>query len=191
MSELGEERILIGETPPQYVAEHMARYRFALPYCKNKVVADFACGNGYGTKLLSSQASQVLGADIYQPSIDFCIKENGADNIKYWVMNFDLEVEDLPKADIYVCFETIEHLERPKIYIKEVLKKCDKMIFSLPMRCPWHFHKTDFNNLDDVRSIFPPEAKLELWSQKLFEGDEAIVQPAEDKYMYTVGVCSL
>jgi len=184
VSELGDERILIGETPPQYVAEHFARYRFALPYCKGKTVFDGACGNGYGTEMIAKVAKQVIGADIYEPSIDFAKQNHNAPNIEYRVMDFDFD--DLPDAQTYVCFETIEHLERPQYFLRQAMAKCQTIVFSVPMRCPWVYHKTDFNTLDDVKALFPED--VELWSQKLFEGDESIVQPATDRHYYTIGV---
>ena len=51
--------------------EHIHRYKFALNYVKSKKILDIACGEGYGSNILSSEAEKVLGIDISSESINY------------------------------------------------------------------------------------------------------------------------
>lgn len=187
MSTLGEERILEGETPQQYIDEHYARYNFAMNFVKKgDIVGDFSCGTGYGTAKLATKAKKVIGADISGEAIDYCKEQHSADNIEYRVMNFD--ESELPKTDIVTSFETIEHVDNPLGFIKKIKETSKALVFSVPMRCPSRFHKTVFENLGEVKALFDQaEMPVTLYSQKAYEGDCHIGDPDETKY-YCVGV---
>ena len=49
--------------------EHIQRYLFAANFVADKTVLDVACGEGYGSGLLSSRAARVVGLDIDRPAI--------------------------------------------------------------------------------------------------------------------------
>ncbi len=107
-------------------AEHITRYLFARKFIKNKrlqTVYDIACGDGYGTKILSSAAKEVVGIDGKSSFISYAKKNNNGKNISYHI--FDIEHADLslPKAAGIVCFETLEHLQDGDRFIKN-LSKC-------------------------------------------------------------------
>ena len=53
----------------QIELEHMHRYKVATDYCEGKRVLDVACGEGYGSYLLSEVASEVVGVDIDRPTV--------------------------------------------------------------------------------------------------------------------------
>lgn len=187
MSSLGEERILEGETPQQYVDEHFARYRYAMQFVKETdTVGDFSCGTGYGTALLATKAKKVIGADISKEAIDFCKERHSAENIEYHQMDFD--AQELPKTDFVSSFETIEHVSDPLGFIKKIRDTSKMLVFSVPMRCPSKFHKTVFNSLQDVVNLFKQaEMEIEIHSQKAYEWDCTIAEPDESKY-YCVGI---
>lgn len=187
MSTLGEERILEGETPQQYIDEHFARYNFAMNFVKSKdIVGDFSCGTGYGTALLATKAKKVIGADISEEALEYCKKKHGGENIEYRHMNFD--TDELPKTDFITSFETIEHVDDPLGFIKKIRDTSKMLVFSVPMRCPSRFHKTVFNKLQDVVDLFAQaDMPIEVHSQKITEGDCGIGEPDENKY-YCVGV---
>jgi 2-polyprenyl-3-methyl-5-hydroxy-6-metoxy-1,4-benzoquinol methylase len=46
---------------------HEVAYRFALPLVAGKRVLEVGCGEGYGTSLLASSASHVVGLDYDRP----------------------------------------------------------------------------------------------------------------------------
>jgi 2-polyprenyl-3-methyl-5-hydroxy-6-metoxy-1,4-benzoquinol methylase len=49
--------------------EHLYRYYFALHFVKDKKVLDLACGEGYGSYILSKSAEYVTGLDIDEKTI--------------------------------------------------------------------------------------------------------------------------
>ena len=52
------------------VIEHLHRYAIAQKITKNKVVLDIASGEGYGSFLLSKEATKVYGVDIDEKSLN-------------------------------------------------------------------------------------------------------------------------
>ena len=49
--------------------EHFHRYAFAAQFVKGKRVLDMACGDGYGSNMLSKEAEYVVGIDIYENAV--------------------------------------------------------------------------------------------------------------------------
>lgn len=115
--QIGEDLSLIDE-------RHKQRYNFARDYCNNKNVLDIACGCGYGSYILSEQASKVTGLDCSEEAIDYANKYYSSQNSSFH--QFNLLEDDckhlLNKFDIVVSFETIEHLDL------EVFSTCRKLL---------------------------------------------------------------
>ena len=104
------ERFLPG-TPGEIAYEHWHRYAFALRHARGKRVLDAACGEGYGSALLSGVAASVVGIDIDATTVAH------ASGVYATRPNLRFEagsVAALPLADgsvdVVVSFETIEHL---------------------------------------------------------------------------------
>src|SRR5690606_26523042 len=92
--------------------EHIARYQFAIPYAKGRVL-DFACGSGFGSQIIAKAQKKQLDeivaidndADIinyarghhYHPLINFR-KEHAAD---------PLLPQKLGLFDLIISYETI------------------------------------------------------------------------------------
>jgi len=121
------------KTKPYTWAHHVARYRFACQYCRNKVVLDVGCGAAYGTEMLrkEGQAKLVVGLDI---------------NLKQAINTFGLtlvhgDALELPfkdeSFDVVTVFEVIEHLDDPQKALGEVrrvLKPGGIALISTPRR---------------------------------------------------------
>jgi len=115
--------------------EHLHRYAIAGEYVKDKIVLDIACGEGYGSNLLSKNARAVTGVDIDARTIKAASGKYSKNNLKF----IQGRVEDIPAAensfDVVVSFETLEHSsEHGKIFseIKRVLKPGGLLIISTP-----------------------------------------------------------
>lgn len=115
------------------------RYLFAQKYIDGKDVLEAASGFGYGAASFSRQAKTVEVLDIAEENIEFGEKTYGFNNISWRIGN----VENLPfensSFDVYVSFETIEHLRQKTIptYLSEasrVLRKSGVFIISTPNR---------------------------------------------------------
>lgn len=146
------------------VIEHMARYKWAMRFCRDKSVVDVACGSGYGCAILAEITSKrVLGIDISKEAIDYCSE-------KYKTAKFiqhDLEKGYDIKSDIVISFETIEHLNNPEKFLASVKKNClDTFIFSIPIDLPGEFHKKVYSIEDTKKLIGKHFDNVKYLSQK-------------------------
>lgn len=113
------ERWIPGESPERVEVDHLSRYQFTTNYVKGKVVLDIACGTGYGSKLLKEAGAKLVhGVDIDPETLNFAHSYQ-AEGLEYRFGNictFTSEVE----YQVVVCFETIEHVKRYKIALKNL-----------------------------------------------------------------------
>ena len=135
------ERFIPGQTNQRLENDHLERYKFVFEYIqdldKDYEILDLACGEGYGSFLLSMiNTNNVTGVDISQETIEYAKNKYQKNNllfIKGDVRNFN----NNKQYDIIVSFETIEHVpfyeEVIKNYLK-ILKKNGKLFISSPNR---------------------------------------------------------
>jgi GT2 family glycosyltransferase/ubiquinone/menaquinone biosynthesis C-methylase UbiE len=176
------ERFVSSLTEPEISYEHWHRYLYTTRFVKDKVVLDIACGEGYGSFLLStSNAKKVIGVDIDEEAV-----KNARNSYK----NNDLEfvngdVTSIPiesnKIDVIISFETIEHINehQQKLFLLEiarVLKPDGILIISTPNKLTYsdlpdyknEFHIKEFyvdEFLDFLRKEFE---YIELLGQRIF-----------------------
>lgn len=107
-------------------AEHYMRYVFARQFIHKKqcnVIFDIACGDGYGTKMMSSVAERVYGFDVSDEFLHIARTNYSETNIDYIHINLDISFpSNLPKPNTIVSFETLEHIENPKRLLKMFYK---------------------------------------------------------------------
>lgn len=154
--------------------EHIDRYNFALRHTHNKIVADIACGSGYGSYLLADKgAKKVIGIDRDKKTIRYATGRYKKRNIIYQVA----EANNLPmkpsSIDVVVSFETIEHIKKPITFIyetKKVLKKEGLLVISTPNKKysigdnPFHFREFDLKEFNQMlKSYF---RKVTLYGQR-------------------------
>jgi len=116
--------------------EHYHRYALAARWCVNTRTLDAACGEGYGSAMLSMSAASVEGVDISPQAIDHAKNRYGH------LPGIEFQVADcttLPYADAefdrVVSFETLEHLAEQDELLAEfrrVLKPEGCLILSSP-----------------------------------------------------------
>ncbi len=127
------ERMVPEKASAEIFWEHVYRYRFAVPYVRNKRVLDIACGEGYGSAgLLKAGAASVIGVDISEETCRYAQQKYGVDT-----RQGDAENIPLPNGsiDVIVSFETIEHVPSPEKFLKEcvrVLRPGGQLIISTP-----------------------------------------------------------
>lgn len=91
------------------VVRHMARYVAFTGWAKGREVLDIACGNGYGSHLLSRVATQVTGVDLNARLVDYAARHNTAANLRYLCE----DLRNLPRdfrVDLVTSVETFEHV---------------------------------------------------------------------------------
>ncbi len=116
--------------------EHWHRYHWIGPHLNHKTVADLACGEGYGSALLSHHAKQVWAFDIDQETIQQAKeKYQHLGGVIFNTANvLDTPIKD-NNMDAVVSFETLEHLaehEELLTEFKRILKKNGLLVISTP-----------------------------------------------------------
>lgn len=142
--------------------EHLHRYALACDLAKNKVVADIACGEGYGSYLLSKTAENTSGIDVDTNTIEKAKKK-----YKHSKLNFlKGDIASIPlddhSIDLVVSFETLEHVSNHEQVIKEfkrILKREGILIISTP----------DKKNYSDIPDFKNPHHVKELHEQEFFD----------------------
>ena len=125
--------------PPWLRHEHVGRYAWVGQFSPGCVVLDAACGDGYGAEaLIRAGAASVYGFDISQEAIEQACQRHAADNRIRFAVG---DVVQLPlpdhHVDLYVSFETIEHVVDDRGLLAEaarVLKPNGRFICSTPNR---------------------------------------------------------
>jgi 2-polyprenyl-3-methyl-5-hydroxy-6-metoxy-1,4-benzoquinol methylase len=133
-----EERLLIDkEGGSELVHQHLARYEFAREFVPGKRVLDVACGTGYGAALLKrAGAASVLGVDISEQAIRYAREHYTTEDVSFSPGSAD-RLSPYGRFEVVVSFETIEHLERPDLFLEEVisvLEPTGTLIVSTPVR---------------------------------------------------------
>jgi len=171
--------------------QHLARYRWASSFATGRRILDAACGTGYGTKILAEAgATVVMGVDRAIEAVEEAGKDAHPKSL-FIVGN----VERLPlpddEFDVYLSFETFEHVEEGETLIeqaKRVLKPGGTFICSTPNRPlispghglsdrplnPYHTREYDEEEFDSIlrryfskprlygQTFFPAQYKLRL-----------------------------
>lgn len=116
--------------------EHMHRYLFAREVIsEGSAVLDVACGEGYGSALLSAKAATVIGVDVSRKAAAHAQGKYGNDRVRF--LTGDVCALPLPSSsiDFIVSFETIEHISDHEKMLEEflrVLKPSGVVIISSP-----------------------------------------------------------
>lgn len=120
---------------------HVARYKFAAGYSRERNVADVASGTGYGCKILATKgrARKVTGFDICPEATQYAKKYYRSSRLEFRTAPAEkLDVAD-DSFDLLTSFETIEHVDDDQIMIDElarVLIPGGKLICSTPNNWP-------------------------------------------------------
>ena len=158
--------------------EHWHRYAWALPWVQGQDVLDVACGEGYGSHLLSQEAKSVVGVDLDQKTIEHAKAKYSRDNLTFRAgdaLNLPLEGDGF---DVVVCFETIEHVADHAglmMELKRVLKPDGLLLLSSPDKASYS-DQTGYDNPFHVKELYREELDEllathfkahRMWAQKL------------------------
>lgn len=146
----------------QIALEHLHRYAIVKSFIVNKKVVDIACGEGYGSYLISHFASNVVGIDISDIAIAHANQKYNHSNLQF----IEGSASDIPieqnTIDVVVSFETIEHHDKHDEMMKEIvriLKPDGVLIISSPDKY-YYSDVPNFKNLFHVKELYYPEFKL-------------------------------
>lgn len=162
------------------ITEHLNRYSFAADFVKEKIVLDIACGEGYGANYLANFATQVIGIDIDNKTIDFAKNKYKKSNLTFFASSaLEIPLEN-HTVDVITSFETLEHLIEQNEMIaefKRVLKPGGKLIISSPEKSiyaerdpnnPFHLKELTFQEFANLLSKY--FLNCEFYSQRLIFG---------------------
>lgn len=154
---------------------HLATYRFAEEFARNKRVLDYGCGSGYGSARMSQVAHSVVGVDVAPDAIAYATGKFSSPNLSFQVID---PAQPLPFGD--ACFDTVlsfqvfEHVADTQAYLSEIkrvlapggvllLATPDRSTRLLPGQRPWnrwHLHEYAGNELDQVLKRHFPRVEM-------------------------------
>jgi SAM-dependent methyltransferase len=122
----------VSETLDGIRADHRARYEWAAERLAMKHVVDAACGVGYGAKILAGAGCQVRAFDRSGDAVEFARTHYNHDQrISYAVGA--LEDVEFPKSyDAVICFEALEHTDKPDQVLKNFRGMAPWLYVSVP-----------------------------------------------------------
>ncbi|MDC0547771.1 class I SAM-dependent methyltransferase [Opitutales bacterium] len=130
--------------------DHLARYKFAAEKINSREkILDFACGTGYGSFLLakSCNGSEVTACDISVEALDYARTNYFNQNVKYLQNDCNKPTICFESYDSAISFETIEHLENPKVFLNSLCQSlCSggKIFISCPNQDVEPFDKSKY-----------------------------------------------
>ena len=159
--------------------EHFARYAFVRPFLRGKRVLDAACGEGYGSALLASEAGSVLGMDIDETAIAHARARYGAHATLAFERGDATSLAlDAASFDAVVSFETLEHVAAQESLIAgfaRVLREDGVLFVSSPDKRTYsdlagfrnEFHVRELYRDELLALLAPHFPHVRLFGQKL------------------------
>jgi len=168
--EVGYERIEPGDSDQRIAfMRHLAAYRYVFQRVRTGYRAlDLGCGEGYGSYVLSSRASEVVGYDIYPEVIRVAEEKylRFAENLSFRTYDGVRIPEKDGSYDLIACFQVIEHVEDPGFFLAEInriLKPQGTLVLSTPNRLTFspdgkvHTHHVQEFSPVEFRSLLEKE----------------------------------
>lgn len=113
--------------------DHRARYEFAAKAVKPGArLIDFACGVGYGAKILADAGHMVHAFDIDEEALAYAGEHYAHPLVTHRRGNGEAPPDFGGEFDAAVCFETIEHLEDPRPLLTALRSAAPALIASVP-----------------------------------------------------------
>lgn len=115
---------------------------------KGRKVLEIGCSIGAVSNILCSRGFDVWATDISSYAVKNAKKLTP--KAHFLVVDIQKKIQIKEKFDIVICFEVVEHLERPEVGIKnmvETLKDGGKIVVSTPYPYSWNYHDPTHINL--------------------------------------------
>ncbi|MGF9906620.1 class I SAM-dependent methyltransferase [Brevibacillus porteri] len=159
--------------------EHIARYYFAAPYVKGRVL-DIACGTGYGCHMIAKdrkrELTELIGVDNDEATILYASREYNHQKITY--QQGDALDPALPEQlglfDTILSFETIEHVADDLLFMDNLyrmLKPGGTLVLSSPFGRgrgmqtsePFHVHQL---TPEEFTELFVRYSDVDMYYQR-------------------------
>ena len=137
-----------------YILKNLLRLRVR----PGSIVIDCACGDGYGSSVLNSADMSVVGYDISEELV-FTAIDRGVEADVSNICNLPCRDE---LADVFVCSETLEHLDKQELQdaVKEIKRTTKKngiiciTVPSDPKICLRNKHHKQYLSIKDLEDVF-------------------------------------
>lgn len=166
----------------QVVYEHFHRYMWAAGVVGARRVLDLGSGEGFGAAILAESATQVVGVDIDERTIEHSRLNYAARNLEFHVGSA-LDLSDFEEGSFgaVVAFEVIEHVQEQELVLEQIsrlLAEDGILIMSTPDRRlytevtgqhnPFHERELGLEEFHELlSSLFPHIAS---WGQRTITG---------------------
>ena len=208
------ERAIPGQTDPDLMNEHWARYAFAEALVGAKRVLDAGCGVGYGAARLAEVAADVVALDQARDPLAAGGKQYSHPHLRFVQGDCTRFPFADSSLDAVVAFEVIEHLDEWKALIEEsrrVLTPAGQFIVSTPNRLyygesredpnPFHVHEFTHDEFrEELGRCFPHvmlflenHADALVFTGEQVQGIRARLETADqapDEAHFFLAVCS-
>lgn len=160
----------VGENDRLTIQLHLDRYHFAGQNLKKGIIADIACGSGYGSFLLAEHypgsIKRIISVDNSIQALEYAIKHYRHPLIDY-AEHDAVSFQPNCLLDTVISLETIEHLPDPGKFIQNLasnLTTGGRFIASAPITPsmdanPYHLH--DFT-IKSFKNLFIQEGLTEI-----------------------------
>ncbi len=98
----------------------LAAYHQALDYVEARRVLEIGCGEGVGTSILARRAHSIIAIDYSEKALQVARTQCASENVEYRPMKVPPLDFDDASFDAVVCFQMIEHLEKPEALVGEI-----------------------------------------------------------------------
>ena len=162
---LGVERTCLGEG---LLVRSIKRYEYAARHvAQGDVVADCACGSGYGSQILKAAgASRVVGIEADPVTVEYARRHYGDEHVTFDCQDINHLALPPSSFDVVAIIETIEHIKDGRGFLSRVyglLRPGGRVVISTPLALrsgpneanPYHLHeytRQDFERL--LKDIF-------------------------------------
>ncbi|MBO1020553.1 glycosyltransferase [Methylobacterium sp. SD274] len=159
--------------------QHHHRYLFATRFCLGLDILDVACGEGYGSALLSTVARSVIGVDLDEATVDFARRNYVKDNLSFRKGDA-ANIQDRESFDVVVSFETIEHLVEHQAFmigVKNALRADGLLIISSPDKDVYTLedgHENEFHLKELTRPQFDALIRGHFKNVAILEQDSIV-----------------
>lgn len=169
------------EVAGQIAFEHLHRYHFASRFCQGKRVLDVACGEGYGSRILSNAAASVVGVDISAEAVAHARSKYAVSSLEFVEASAALLPLPDDSFDVVVSFETIEHHDQHEEMLSEirrVLRPGGLLVLSSPNKQHYSI-EPGYSNPYHVKELFREEllalagrhfSTMQVYSQRVVHG---------------------
>lgn len=148
--------------------EHLHRYAYATQFVTGKKVLDLACGEGYGSYLLSTTADSVVAIDIDDQAIKHAASKYLRTNLRFEIGSItDVPICGQDLFQVITCFEAIEHIDDHNKFLREVKRLLTTdgiFIVSTPNKRVYS-DEPKYRNPFHVRELYFQEFKALLEAQ--------------------------